>query len=216
METNASPKGQMMGAKASPNGRLMRANASPNGQMARGRLMATEKSSKGQMISTELVISASLFMAALVVFLYAWNTISAAYYEEQASRDMETALAGISDMAVLSPGSPPDWEYSALSNASSFGFSTSPGVLSRSKLAALPSLNQSYSSVKEKLGAGRFDISISVLDADGNALPYAFGQEGSALNDSVVSSSTERLALLDGQPARRRVQLWRLKYAPVQ
>ncbi len=213
MGTNAPSKGQRMGMGDSSTRRRRGMNAPSDGSMAH-RVPGARL--KGQMVSTELVICSSIFMAALVVFLFAWNTISTAYYEEQASRDMETALAGISDMAVLSPGSPSNWEFSVLSNANSFGFATSPNVLSQGKLAALTELNGSYSSVKEKLGAGRFDISISVLDADGNALPYGFGQGASTQNYSVVSASVERLALLGGQPARLQVQLWRLKYSQAQ
>ena len=169
-------------------------------------------SSRGQMVSTELVICSSIFMAALIIFLLAWSAISSAYAEEQANRDMQVALIGISDMAVLSPGDPADWELSAPTNASAFGFAQSPNVLSAAKLSALAQLNQTYVISKERMGAGKYGLFISVLDENGNPLPYGFGVQVTAANDSIVSFSAERLALLNGSPARVLVQIWRQKY----
>jgi len=164
---------------------------------------------QGQLVSTELIICSSIFMVALVIFLLAWNTITAAYYEEQANRDMEVALMGISDMAVLSPGSPADWETTAGANANAFGFAQSRNILSSQKLSMLSNLSSNYTSVKEKMGAGRFDMFITVLSADGSRLPYSFGSEAGNQNDSAVSFSAERLAILGSEPVRLKVQVWR-------
>ena len=176
------------------------------------RLPAHSRSSRGQLVSTELVICSSIFLAALVIFLLVWSAISSAYRDEQANRDMQIELIGISDMAVLSPGDPPDWEMTAPTNASAFGFAQSPNVLSPAKLSALALLNQTYAISKERMGAGKYGLYIAVLGWDGSQLPYSFGEQVTASNGSIVSFSAERLALLGGTPVRLVVQIWRNKY----
>jgi len=164
---------------------------------------------KGQMISTELILCSSIFMIALVIFLFTWNAITANYYEEQANRDMEVALIGISDMAVLSPGYPNDWETSAGFGANAFGFAQSRNILSPSKLSALSALNSNYAEAKERIGAGRFDVFIGVVGRP----EYSFGSLVNNANDSIVSVSAERLSILEGEPVRLKVQVWRQKGA---
>jgi hypothetical protein len=166
---------------------------------------------KGQLVSTELVICISIFMAALVIFLLSWTSISASYYEEQADRDMEVALIGISDMAVLSPGSPPDWESTTVTESNAFGFARSRNVLSPNKLAALAVLDGYYETVKERMGAGKFGLSITVVSPASGSTLYSFGKAVSSLNTTVSSISAERLALLDDEPVRVKVQVWRQK-----
>ena len=124
---------------------------------------------------------------------------------------MQGALISISDSAVLSPGNPADWEYTSLQNASSYGFASSRNVLSSQKLGSLQALNSSYyDTVRERMGAGRFELSISVVDSGGSTL-YSFGKAPDAGNETVSSASAERLALLDDGVVTLKVQLWRRK-----
>ncbi len=161
------------------------------------------------MISTELVICSSIFMAALVIFIFSWSSITASYYEEQADRDMEVALIGISDMAVLSPGSPADWESTTMGDSSAFGFARSRNVLSQSKLEALSMLDGSYVAIKERMGAGKFGLYITVSSPASESPLYTFGRAASELNSSISKISAERLAILNDEPVRVNVQLWR-------
>ncbi|MEM4348091.1 MAG: hypothetical protein QXN37_00795 [Candidatus Anstonellaceae archaeon] len=166
-------------------------------------------STLGQMLSTELVISSAIFVAALAIFLFSWNLVSNSYYEEQSMHDMQTILVGISDMFVLSSGVPSDWENDDFLKANAFGFASSRNVLSPSKLSALSPMNGYYDLVKEKMGAGPFDIYLSVIDADSGSLLYSFGLEPDYTNSKI--SSAERLAILDDKIVRVRVQIWKKK-----
>ena len=204
-------EGQMRGARDWPGTILMNEKEETIGK-GPSPLPAPSRSRKGQLVSTELVICSSIFLAALIIFLLVWSAISSAYRDEQANRDMQVELTGISDMAVLSPGDPPDWEMTAPTNASAFGFAQSPNVLSPAKLSALALLNQTYVISKERMGAGKYGLFITVLDANGGQLPYGFGEQVTASNGSIVSFSAERLALLGGTPVRLVVQIWRNKY----
>ena len=164
---------------------------------------------KGQIFTTELVLSASIFMAALVAFVLVWNSMASTYYEEQRELEMQTSLIGISDMIALTPGYPSNWEVRAMENASSFGLATSPNVISGAKAGALQSLEYAYPTVKEHMGAGRFDVFLNISNSS-NTL-YTFGNPPD-LNDSTVKViSSRRIALLNGSEVSVMVQAWRVK-----
>jgi len=162
------------------------------------------------MLSLEVIITFSFFLAAMLVFMATWEAISASYYREARQRDMQTSLIGISDMLVLSPGDPANWETGALGNANAFGAAASRGTLSSQKLAALQSLNSSYDKVREGMGAGASDVFISVEDTAGTAL-YRFGNPCPPAGSALDSASIERLAILEGEIVKLKVQVWRNK-----
>ena len=163
----------------------------------------------GQVLSSEIVLAFSLFVFALLVFLAAWSTISNSYAQENYDRQMQGALMGISDVAILTPGDPADWEITALQDANSFGLAQSRGVLSPQKLSVLQSLNSSYyDTVRERMGAGMFELYIEAR-APGGAVGCRFGNPANLSDSAVSSASVERLALLGGEPTILKVQLWR-------
>ena len=164
---------------------------------------------KGQMFTTELVLASAIFIAAIVIFVSIWNSMLTSYFEEQRDREMQVALNGISNMLVLSPGSPTNWEAGVLGNANAFGLASSPNVISHAKFAALQNLNSSYLSMKEKLGAGRFDLFMS-LNNSTNTL-YRFGLMGDSNDSSVKILRGSRLALLNDSVVTLNVQVWRTK-----
>lgn len=165
---------------------------------------------KGQILSLEVIVAFSFFLAAMLIFLASWNSMFATYYREATMRQMQTSLVGISDMLVMSPGEPADWEFSVLENASSFGLAASRNSLSVQKLSALQSLNSSYDKVRESMGAGASQIYIAVKDGNGGVI-YAFGNPYDPLNPDIISTSADRLALLDGTLVKVTVQVWRSK-----
>lgn len=166
--------------------------------------------SKGQILSLEVIVTFSFFLAAILIFIVSWNAIFATYQQEAALRQMQTSLVGISDMLVMSPGDPADWEVNAMGSASSFGLATTRGILSRQKIIALQSLNSSYDSMRESMGAGISNLYIEVGTTSGVAL-YSFGRPFDPSDRDIYSASADRLALLDGQLVKVRVQLWRSK-----
>ncbi len=168
---------------------------------------------RGQVLSTEIVLSITIFLAAMLVFLFAWNSISDSYDVAQQAREMEVALVGVSDALVLSPGDPADWEITSPENASMMGLAKSQNILSPRKLLALQSLNSSYDIVRERMGAAQFQVfvSASYVGEDG---PYAsFGVPASEGGSGAISVSIDRLALMEGRLAILKVQLWKTKGA---
>jgi hypothetical protein len=165
----------------------------------------------GQLLSTEIILALSLFLVAMLVFVLAWNYISFSYSSEQADRQMQSSLIGVSDSLVLSPGSPADWEYSSGANASSFGLASSRNVLSAAKLSALQSLNATdYDNVRERMGAGKFDLYVEASNPGGPVL-YNFGHPADLSSSSVSAVVSQRLATLGGSVVVLKVELWRAK-----
>ncbi|MCX6770337.1 MAG: hypothetical protein NT051_06740 [Candidatus Micrarchaeota archaeon] len=166
---------------------------------------------RAQMLSTDLIISLSLFLAAMLIFLFIWSSISYSYWEQRSELDMQTALISIADAQALSPGIPSDWEVSSQENATSFGLAVSKNVLAGEKVRKMQSLFHSdYSLMKERAGAGRFDVFISISDSSGATL-YSFGRLANFTDRQISSASAQRLCLLDGQTVTLKVMLWRTK-----
>ena len=166
--------------------------------------------SKGQILSLEIIVTFSFFLAAMLIFMASWNAMTAAYAQETVLRQLQTSVLGISDMLVMSPGEPADWEFSAMENASSFGLASSRNVLSRQKVAGLQSLNSSYDTVRQNMGAGASQVYVEVDDEHGSML-YNFGNPYDPHSLSVYSASANRLALLDGALVKVNVEVWRSK-----
>lgn len=177
-----------------------------------GRHMAEKgRGLKGQIFSTEMMVSFSVFLGAIIIFLFVWNTMYNNYTEEQSDGKMQVVLIGISDAAVLSPGEPSNWEMASGMQANSYGFATSRNILSPSKLYAMQGyFATNYTDMKDRMGAGGYDLFIEVKDTEGNAY-YSFGSQADTADSSVSAVSADRLALMDGGIVNLHVQLWRIR-----
>ena len=166
---------------------------------------------RGQIFSTELMVSISIFLAALIVFLFVWNTMYTNYREEQSDAKMQVVLIGISDSAVMSQGDPRDWEIGVGNQANSYGVASARNVLSPAKLYAMQGyFAANYTDMVGKIGAGGYNFFAEVRGTDGSIL-YSFGRKADTANQSVSSVSAERLALMGDGIVKLRVQLWRVK-----
>ncbi len=170
-----------------------------------------QRALRGQAFSAELVLSSAFFIMALVIFVGVWMNLRSSYFEEEKDREMQTSLGGISDMLALSPGEPSGWEGSTLENSSAIGLAYSPNRISERKASALQSLNSSYATVKERMGAGRSDVYLMIYNGSGAAPLYQFGVAPDFDDSRVVTVSAERLVLLNSTPMLLRVQVWRTR-----
>jgi hypothetical protein len=166
---------------------------------------------RGQIFSTEMMVTFSIFLGALIIFLFVWNTLYNNYLEEQYDTNMQVVLIGISDAAVMSQGDPASWDITSGMNANSYGFASSRNVLSPSKLYAMQGyFATDYADMKYKMGAGGYGIFMDVKDTGGNTY-YSFGSMADTANESISAVSAERLALMDNALVKLRVQLWRVR-----
>lgn len=164
---------------------------------------------KGQVLTTELLLSVSIFLAALLAFLVAWNSITGAYSNESTDGQMANALLRISDSLALSQGEPLDWEIRPQGDAVSLGLAQSQNVLSYQKLYALCLRNSTYDYVREQMGAGRFEAHVLAAYPNGTEI-CGFGI-GAPDTQGISSVEISRTMLLNGEVAALKVQLWRRK-----
>jgi len=163
---------------------------------------------RGQLFSSEIMVSFSIFLGAVLIYLLAWNSLQGNYLNEMSDAKMQTVLLGVSDMAVLSPGDPSDWETGVGMGANSFGLATSENVLSSEKLFMMQSYFESnYSTIRDRMGAAGYDVFVNVSNQDGEVL-YSFGTPGDTSNVTISAVEANRLALLDDALVNVRMQLW--------
>ncbi|MCX8175564.1 MAG: hypothetical protein N3E51_05155 [Candidatus Micrarchaeota archaeon] len=170
--------------------------------------MVAAELKRGQLLSVELVLACSFFILALFCFAALWSWMYQSYLEAEEDYAMRTVLLGISDSLVLSPGEPSGWNlFSGYAN--SYGLASSQNVLSDGKALALQNLNSSYDAVKERMGAGAFEVYVGIYNESKTI--YQFGKLADANNSLVSALSTERLAILNGSAVSVKVQVWRIR-----
>lgn len=178
------------------------------GRAAAGRDDAMANGMKGQLFSSEILVSFSIFLGAVLVYLFAWNSLQVNYMHEMADAKMQSVLLGLSDVMVLSPGDPPDWETGAGMGANSFGLAASENELSSEKLYMMQSYFASnYSGMRDSMGAAGYGVFMNVSNQDGNVL-YSFGSLADTDNETVSAAEANRLAVLGGEIVNVRMQLW--------
>jgi hypothetical protein len=69
---------------------------------------------KAQMWSMDFTISVMMFFIALVLVLFAWNYVASDNYELRMLDEMETTGLLVSDVLIRTPGTPADWNTTAL------------------------------------------------------------------------------------------------------
>lgn len=127
---------------------------------------------KGQFFSPDLVIALGVFLFSLALF---W-TASSAIFEQISLFNSRIEADEIShslvNSLVLSSGQPKYWENYSLNDINSFGLVHSNNILDINKTVSLINLLNSadYSTVKYKLGAGKYDLQLNIIDSRGNIL----------------------------------------------
>jgi hypothetical protein len=168
---------------------------------------------RGQILTTDFIVSIALFLAALLIFYLVWTNLSYSYWESMADKDMQVALLAASDSLLLTPGAPVGWEFGSQFSATSYGFATSPNMVSSAKIGALNlAMNSDYYSAKNIMGVGRFDVFITIERANDSVTIYSFGNFTKQGAVQVSSATSERLAVLDGvELVRVKVDIWRAR-----
>jgi len=170
----------------------------------------TKKAKHGQFFSTEIILTFSVFVAALMIFLLVWNNLLYSYDEEQMDQRMQMTLAGLSDSLVLTQGDPANWEQGAAGMANSIGLATSRNVLSQAKIDRL-FMGGACEDANLRAKMGGYSFFIVIRSANGTVM-NSMGCRPSALLNSTVSTATaNRVGILNGQVVNMNVVLWRIR-----
>ncbi|MFA5763225.1 MAG: hypothetical protein WC915_00245 [archaeon] len=155
---------------------------------------------KGQFFSPDLIIAVLIFLTILFFF---FNASDAIFSRVDLSENL-TAADEVShntmNILIYSPGVPFNWETKNFSQISLFGLAIQKNVIDEAKLVKLISFldnDDEYLLIKEKMGLGKNEFKLELVNYDGNVLyssNHVFGA-------SKYKLSYERIVLFNGQQA---------------
>ncbi len=153
---------------------------------------------KGQFFSPDLLIAISIFLVILGFFFYSSNSVFSQIDFFEIKKDADEVSHSTMNILVYSPGVPFNWEEKSLADTNLFGLALNRNVISQEKLVALiTDLNNSYSQTKSKLGFGRYDFKLQLLDLNGSVLYTSYLDS----NNTKLEIIYERTVLFNEQIA---------------
>jgi hypothetical protein len=123
--------------------------------------------SKGQFFSPDLIIAIGIFLFTLALFWGASNFVFAQVDLFNSRIESDEVAHSVLNNLILSSGEPINWDEGELVDVNSFGLVHSNNFLDSNKTVTLINLlnSQEYGVVKYKLGAGKYDLELSVVDS---------------------------------------------------
>ena len=166
---------------------------------------------RGQFFSPDLLVAIGIFLFSLAFFWAGSNFI----FEETSlfnSRIESDEIAhAILNKLVLSSGEPINWESKELVDVNSFGLVHSNNVWDLDKtITLINSLNSSedYDLVRYKIGAGKYDLELSVVDSKNevisNPIPLVGGR---VVIEPILKATHTRIVYYDGEEVLLRIIL---------
>ena len=167
------------------------------------------KKSRGQVLTIDLVLSLTVFLAAFFILFYLWQMAQKVSVLNTHELEMSKLAVIVAHSLVFAQGQPSNWHAMANpADASSFGLAWRSNVLQQEKVDAFIALNATnYTSTKERLGAGRYELYIFVQDLAGANI-YEFGikpPDSSRIHPIQVA---QRFAILNNEPIIVQAEVW--------
>ncbi|MFA5931467.1 MAG: hypothetical protein WC821_04110 [archaeon] len=144
----------------------------------RGRSLLSERGQsplgdRGQFFSPDLVIAVGVFVFGLMLFFSASNSVFAQAELFDSRKQADEVAHSVLNSLILSPGYPNDWQKYSLDDINSIGLASTPNMIDSNKTITLINwLNNTstYSSLKQKLGLGPYDIFLKISTASGETI----------------------------------------------
>ena len=159
---------------------------------------------KGQFFSPDLIIAIGIFIFSLVLFWAASNAVFAQIDLFNSRIEADEIAHSLLNSLVLSPGKPINWETYSLSDINSFGLVHENNIIDANKIVSLVNLLNSseYALVKYKLGAGIYELQLSVLDSKGDVvlIPSSL-LGGQIVTEPVLKVTYNRIVYYNGEQA---------------
>lgn len=156
---------------------------------------------KGQFFSPDLLIAVLIFIFGLFMFsgasIFIFSQINEFIFRVNIDEISNASLNNL----VKSEGIPVNWQTKEIDEVNFFGLSNSLNVIDESKLISLIAfLDNNYLIAKEKLGFGKLDFKLRLIDSEG-VVKYQSSKE--ILTPNVFSYSrivylNDNLFILEG------------------
>ncbi len=164
---------------------------------------------KGQVFSIDLLFASTVFLFILVISItYSLQTANNIELIEKDNERQNTVIL-VTNSLLLNQGNPINWEnLNDLNTVTSIGLINSRNEISVKKINKLIDLNSTnYETIKDLLGASKYDLKIELLDLETKQAIREFGLNPSDVNKSV--SVVNRIALFEGNEVIVRVKVFK-------
>lgn len=133
--------------------------------------------SKGQFFSPDLIIAVLIFVTCLGFFFVTSDSIFGIVNLSEEKNMADEVIHSVMNVLVYSNGFPTNWEDANLIDVNVFGLASSKNVISEKKLLTfINHLDNNYLFFKEKMGLGKFDFKLQLINSEGN-ISYSSNKE---------------------------------------
>ena len=171
------------------------------------------KKSRGQVLTIDFVLSLGVFLAAFYILFTLWGVVQSVLLLNMSELEMSKVAVSVSQSLVSTPGQDSNWHVISGENSSAFGLAWRSNMLQTEKVDEFISLNATnYTMLKEKLGAGKYELYVFIDELDGTRL-HDFGMQSPDASRKHATQSSQRFAILDGRIVILQVEVWSYIYA---
>ncbi|MBN2203226.1 MAG: hypothetical protein JW700_03520 [Candidatus Aenigmarchaeota archaeon] len=158
---------------------------------------------KAELFSTDFLISIVLFMSVFMILVFYYNEMQDDIYKNYQLNDMQRKAISISDLLATSSGNPKFWDET---NVDVIGLLDS-GRFNLTKFLELKKL--SHQDVKTMLGAGVYNLNISLTNETGHVIQIGsdFYTFGTPLFDVKNAALIKRFGIADVETQNKKVIL---------
>ncbi|MDD4251195.1 MAG: hypothetical protein PHX27_03320 [Candidatus ainarchaeum sp.] len=132
---------------------------------------------RGQFFSPDLIIAVLIFVTCLGFFFVTSDSIFGIVNLSEEKNMADEVIHSVMNVLVYSNGFPTNWEDANLIDVNVFGLASSKNVISEKKLLTfINHLDNNYLFFKEKMGLGKFDFKLQLINSEGN-ISYSSNKE---------------------------------------
>ncbi len=157
---------------------------------------------KSQVAVTDLLISLVIFLLLIIALVSFWNTYSKRLGQDMDYRALELKAFQITDILTKNPGIPLTWENDP-SSVLVLGLQQKDGILSKNKVSAFLSLNES--STKELLNIEAYNYYTELRALNNTPLTNS---SGTSPNNPKQIITIKRFLIYEDQKAILAFTLW--------
>ena len=167
---------------------------------------------KGQLFSGDITTATMVFLLALALSVFIWDSSVEDINNAENLRNMEKVASETVEQLIRTPGVPEDWNYYTVQVV---GLSSEDRIIDSSKatefLELMNSSTTDYDDNKHKLGLGIYDFYVNVTDINGtlvqvNGIDFIAGKEPT---NSYTTLSVFRTAVYNDIIIRFNFVIWR-------
>lgn len=174
---------------------------------------------KGQLFSGDLAIATMIFLSALALAFFLWNSTTEDINRAENLRELQKIAASTTEQLIRTPGIPADWDtqWDLVGGVRQGvpGLATSDRIINETKASSFIDFMNStyYDDYKHLLGLGEYDFYMEVTPYNQPGSPVQVNGKdfvaGKAVSNSEESIAVLRTAIFNGEIVRVTLIIWK-------